>query len=441
MDNVYDFLLNKIQLNKNDIVVAGVSAGPDSMALLYILNELSQKINFKIVVAHVNHNIREESKEEETFLRDYCQKLNISFESMTITNYGDDNFHNEARNIRYRFYDELMEKYQAKYLMTGHHGDDLMETILMRIVRGSTLKGYSGFNDIINKGNYKIVRPLIFLTKEEIKTFDDENHIPYRIDKSNFKDKYTRNRYRKNVLPFLKQEDQNVHQKFLKFSKTLLAYDDLLDKLTKMSMEDVIHDGIILRDKFLALEPLIGKRIIEYELSKLYHDDMMEIDDRHVNLIMKAISSNKTSLVYCLPNDYMVVREYNKIYFKKNIDALMPYDIEITDEVFLPNNMKLIKVSSESKDGNDILRINSKDVSLPLRVRTRRVGDRMTIKNMTGTKKVSDIMIDSKIPLSKRDNWPIVVDAKDEVIWIPKIKKSKYNRLKSETCDIIIKCL
>ena len=204
MDTVYNFLINKIKLNKQDKIVVGVSAGPDSMALLYILKELKEKIGFALIVAHINHNIRPESKEEETFLNKYCQDNNIVFESMTITHYGDDNFHNEARNIRYRFYDDVINKYQAKYLMTGHHADDLMETILMRMVRGSSLRGYAGFSISSKKNNYIIVRPLINVTKEEIEFFAKKNNIPYRIDKSNYKDKYTRNRYRMNILPFIK---------------------------------------------------------------------------------------------------------------------------------------------------------------------------------------------------------------------------------------------
>ena len=119
----------------------------------------------------------------------------------------------------------------------------------------------------------------------------------------------------------------------------------------------------------------------------------------------------------------------------------MPYDIEINDMVNLPLGLTIKKVDNCDADGNDVLRINSRDVILPLRVRTRREGDRMTIKNMEGTKKVSDILIDSKIPLNKRDLWPIVVDSSDKIIWIPKVKKSKYNRLKTDNCDIIFKCL
>ena len=173
----------------------------------------------------------------------------------------------------------------------------------------------------------------------------------------------------------------------------------------------------------------------------IYQDELMEIDERHVELVLKAIKSNKTSLTYNLPNDYLVIKEYNKVYFKKNIDSIMSYDIELNNEVFLSNGMKIIKIDNSDTDGNDILRINSHDVVLPLRVRTRRAGDKMQIKNMQGTKKVSDILINSKIPKNKRDTYPIVVDSKDTIIWIPKIKKSKYNRLKEENCDIIFKCL
>ena len=440
MDKVYDFLLNKIKLNKQDIIVVGVSAGPDSMALLYILNELRKKIGYKIVVAHVNHNVREESKEEAEFLKGYCEKNDIIFEMMIITKYGDDNFHNEARNIRYNYYEDLINKYGANYLMTGHHADDLMETILMRIVRGSTMRGYSGFSDLVDKGKYKIARPLISVTKKELEDFDKENNIPYRIDKSNFKDKYTRNRYRKHVLPFLKEEDKNVHEKFIKFSKQLMECDELIERLVMSEIDDIYQDGIIDIEKFKVLDKVIQRRIIDYIFSTLYKDDIIEIDNRHEELVLEAIYSNKASVTFNLPDNYLVVKEYNKLYFKKNINMVMPYDIELTDEVFLPNGFTIKRIESSKTDGNDILRLKSSDVVLPLRVRTRRNGDRIKVKNMNGTKKVSEVLINAKIPSSKRNLWPIVVDSTDKIVWIPKVKKSKYNRLKDEDCDIIFKC-
>ena len=440
MNKVYDFLLNKIKLNEKDILIVGVSAGPDSMALLYVLKELRKKIGYKIVVAHVNHNVRKESVEEAEFLKEYCNKNNITFEMMTITKYGDDNFHNEARNIRYNFYRDLINKYHANYLMTGHHADDLIETILMRIVRGSTLHGYGGFSDYVKMDDYVIVRPLISVTKQELEDFDKDNNIPYRVDQSNFKDKYTRNRYRKSVLPFLKEEDSRVHEKFINFSNQIRESDEFIERITSSVIDSVYQDGIIDVNKFRLLDIVIQKRIIDYIFSMIYRDDIIEIDRRHVDLVLEAINSNKASVSFNLPNDYMVVKEYNKVYFKKDIKEVIPYDIELSNEVFLPNGLTIKRVDESKTDGNDILRINNDDVVLPLRVRTRKNGDRIKVKNMNGTKKVNEVLINAKIPASKRDLWPIVVDSEDKVIWIPKVKKSKYNRRKDEDCDIIFRC-
>jgi len=440
MKKVYDYLLNSIKLNGDDIIVVGVSAGPDSMALLYILEDLKKKLNFKIIVSHINHNVRKESNEEALFLEDYCNKHNLVYEFMKIDKYSDDNFHNEARNIRYDFYKSLIKKYHADYLMTGHHGDDLIETILMRIVRGSSIKGYSGFSSYIDMGDYKIVRPLVFVTKSEIEDFDNKKRIVYRVDKSNFKDKYTRNRYRMNVLPFLKEEDKLVHEKFLKFSNTLAEYDEFIESIMENCIKLVYNEGVIDIVEFIKLPKLMQKRIIDYLYEKIYLDDLFLINDKHQQLFLDLVYSKKSNATYNLPNDYLLIKSYDKLYFKKVVDDIKNFDIILNDYLKLSNGMILEKVDVIDSNGNDILRLCSNDVVLPLRVRNRKNGDRIKTFN-GGKKKVKDIFIEKKIPLDKRDSWPIVVDSTDKIVWIPKLKKSKFNRLKSESCDIIFKCI
>ena len=161
IDDIFEF-------RQNDRIVIGCSSGPDSMALVDMLLKIRDKYNLFLVIAHVNHNVRKESYEEAEFLKDYCFINKLLFESMVIEEYGDDNFHNEARNIRYNFFENLVHKYDANYLMTAHHGDDLIETVMMRIVRGSNLNGYAGFRNIVDMDGYKIVRPLINYTKKEL---------------------------------------------------------------------------------------------------------------------------------------------------------------------------------------------------------------------------------------------------------------------------------
>ena len=438
MKEVLKFLIKELKIKKEDTIVLGNSGGPDSMFLLTALLELRDKYNLKIVCAHVNHNVRKESEDEQVFLNDYCDKHNVTFEVMKIEKYGDDNFHNQARNIRYNFFEDLVKKYDADYLMTAHHGDDLIETILMRLVRGSTLKGYSGFESIVDNGSYKLVKPLIVLTKDYIKDYDDKHNIPYVIDKSNFKDKYTRNRYRMNVLPFLKSEDKNVHEKFIKFSNTLSEYDRFINNEIHKSIDRIYKNGKINIKVFKSYDVLIQKKVIALILEEIYKEDLMIINDKHVKLIMDLLNSRKANSKVCLPHNVEVIKSYDFAIIGKEVKEVIDYKIELTKIVNLPNNHFIQAVDDIESNNNYVCRINSEEIKLPLYVRTRKLGDKMQLKK-SGSKKIKDIFIDCKIPTSDRDTWPIVVDSEDKIIWIPGIKKSKYTKLKSDKYDIIYK--
>lgn len=439
MKQILQYLTDNLKLKKEDTIVIGNSGGPDSMALTNMLLKLRKSIGFNIICAHVNHNVRVESKDEQIFLENFCIKNNIIFEHMIIEKHGDDNFHNESRNIRYNFFDKIVQKYNANYLMTAHHADDLMETILMRLVRGSSFKGYGGFQILVDKGNYKLVRPLIFATKAELQEYDDKNKIPYVIDKSNFKDKYTRNRYRKVVLPFLKTEDKNVHQKFIKFSNIIFNYEEYIQNQTKKIIDRVYNNRELNIERFNELDNIIKQRIISIMLEDCYNDDLLLINDMHIDLIQNLINSKKANLTISLPNNVVAIKSYNKLEIRKKIDEICEYKMEINSYCKLPNNHIIEIVDSCDTNDNNVLRLSKSDVLMPLYVRTRRIGDRMQLKNTNGSRKLKDIFIDCKIPINQRDKWPVVVDSKDTVVWIPGIKKSKFSKSKVEKCDIILK--
>ena len=430
---------NNFKFHTNDKIVIGCSTGPDSMALLDMLLKIREKYNLSIIVAHVNHNVRKESYEEAEFIKKYCEDNNLICESMIIENYGDDNFHNEARNIRYNFFENLIHKYDANYLMTAHHGDDLIETILMRIVRGSNLNGYGGFKSIVDMDGYYIVRPLITYTKDELEEYDKENNVKYYIDSSNLKDKYTRNRYRKYVLPFLKEEEKDVHIKFYKYSKILLEASKFIDKARVRAFNRVVENDKILVDKFLLEDAYIQKEILYYLLSEFYQDDLILLSDRHINLILTLINSNRPNGFINLPNEVIARRDYNYFEIVREVDEISNYEIEFDKIVMLPNNKKIELINDTMDNSNNICRLDSNEISLPLIVRSRKIGDRMAIKGLGGSKKVKDIFIDKKISLSNRDNWPIVVDSKGNIVWIPGIKKSRFDKKKTEKYDIILK--
>ena len=424
--------------HKGDSIVVGCSAGPDSMALVDMLLKIREKYNLSLIVAHVNHNLRKQSVQEEGYLRNYCEKHHIMFEGMIITEYGDDNFHNEARNIRYDFFEKIVHKYQANYLMTAHHGDDLVETILMRITRGSNLNGYSGFKKIVDMGDYQIVRPLLNYTKQELEEYDKKNHVMYYIDDSNMKDKYTRNRYRKYILPFLKEEDPNIHLKYLKFSTVLSEANQFIEHERDKALKKVIYKDVLDILAFKELDPFIQKEVLYYMLDEFYQDDLILINDKHIELLLNLIYSNRANAFVNLPNEVIATKTYQELELKKVTTEITTYEVELSKYVELPNHHVIEQLDELSGTGNDTCRLLSSEISLPLTVRTRRFGDRMAVKG-NGTKKIKDIFIDKKVKLSDRDLWPVVVDAKGVVVWLPGLKKSKYDKKKIEKYDIILK--
>ncbi len=436
MQRVIEFLNNL--LKDKDTIVIGLSGGPDSMCLLHILSNLNKNIN--IICAHINHNIREESKDEAKYLEEYCKKNNYIFKTTTFSKKSTDKNYTEAelREKRYEYFEQIIKDNNAKYLFTAHHGDDLIETILMRITRGSDIKGYSGFDTITSKEGYMIIKPLIYVTKDDINIYNEENNIPSFIDKTNTSEKYTRNRYRKNILPFLKKENKNVHLKYLKFSEELQEYYKYVNSIVKEELSKRYKDNILDITDINSLDDLILKNIIKSILDINYPDNLYLVSDKHIDVIKKFILNKRPNISINLPNNIVLKKEYNKVIITNNNTNIEEYNIKLDKTILLSNNHTIeynIKTDSTS---NYCTRLNSKELSLPLYVRTRKQGDKMIIKNMNNSKKIKDIFIDSKLSIDERNTQPVVVDSNDTIIWLPGLKKSKFDKEKKDNYDIIL---
>ena len=174
-------------------------------------------------------------------------------------------------------------------------------------------------------------------------------------------------------------------------------------------------------------------------MEKIYGDDLLIIGDTHVDLMFNLIYSNKSNSCIHLPNNVIVMKVYNELSFNYDEEEYSEYEIEISDIVNLPNG-KIIEETTEINDNsNNIIRLNSKDIKLPLYVRNRHDGDKMEIKGLNGSKKIKDIFIDEKVKPSDRLLWPVVLDSEDNIVWLPGLKKSKYDKKQNEKYDIILK--
>lgn len=428
-------LIKNLNIINDKYVIVGVSSGADSMALLHLLQN---NLNKKIICAHINHNVRKESNEEEQYLKEYCHKNNIIFECHHIKNYKQNNFENEAREKRYQFYEKILEKYNSHTLFLAHHGDDLIETIIMKIIRGSNLEGYAGIKTYSKLENYTIIRPLLTLTKKDIIKYNKENNIIYYQDSSNEDIHYTRNRIRKKILPILKKEDKLIHQKFLKYSNTLQESYNFIEDITIEKINNQYINNTINIEYFNKEHPFMKKNIIFYILSNIYNNKSNIIKEKHLEDIIKLSTNNKPNSSINLPNNYIAIKTYNYIKIKKKDESLNNnYKIEFHNELKI-NNITIKKVDNIDTDGNDVCRLNSKNITFPIYIRNKKNGDYVSVLGLNGKKKLSDIFIENKIPKELRNSYPVLVDANDNILWIPNIKKTKYNVKNNEFYDIIL---
>lgn len=420
-------------ITDNSKVIIACSGGPDSMCLLNLLIRLKTKKNLELIVAHVNHKLRSVSDDEAKMVEDYAKKNKVTFELQELDYQNAKFSEDDAHRKRYKFFKSLIKKYKANYLVTAHHGDDLIETILMRIARGSNLNGYIGIKRVTQNEDYVTLRPLLSTTKDEIIKYNENEFIPYVIDESNDSLKYTRNRYRKNILPFLKNEDEYIHLKYLKFSEELEEYDNFVNNYIKE--KEFIVDNQIVINKITNESEFIKRKTIELIVKSIQLNDYFNISDNQMNELLKLIYNSNKSID--LNNNYIGINEYGylKIIKKPNKEyqeIILDKDLEFLGFNFYYN-------CDNGNSSNNCIYLNSSEVTLPLKLRTRCNGDKMQVLNL-GTKKINDIFIDNKINKELRSNYPILVDAKNNIIWLPSLKKSQFCKDKSEKYDIIIKC-
>ena len=191
-------------------------------------------------------------------------------------------------------------------------------------------------------------------------------------------------------------------------------------------------------NEFNLQDEIIKKRIISYILKEIYKDDITLIKDDHIKILLLLINDKKPNKSVNFPKNIVVSKQYDKLIFS-NFNFSEEYNIKLDKDVTLYSGKKILFLKEEDDDSNYVCRLNSKDVTLPLYVRSKINGDKIEVKNLNGSKKVKDIFIDSKIALNERKTYPIVVDSNNIVVWIPGLKKSKYNKEKNEKYDIILK--
>ncbi|MGF7015780.1 tRNA lysidine(34) synthetase TilS [Ornithinibacillus bavariensis] len=454
-EEVLSFMAKHQLIMPHATILIAVSGGPDSMALLHFLKTIQQAYDLRLVALSVDHQLRgEESKQDLAYVEEKCREWEIEFvgTSVNVKEYK----HKEhigtqlaARKLRYQFFEEQMSRLKADYLAFGHHGDDQVETMLMRLVRTAESSSFSGIPVKRNFAGGYIIRPFLCVTKIQLEKYCQENGIIPRIDPSNEGTDYTRNFFRKNVIPLLKNKNESVHRTIQNLSETLQADEDFLQMEAQMLVEEVVQfeenpkKVMLSIEDFSARASALQRRAFHLILNYLYDDLPKDLSYVHEDHFFSLIRNDKSNAQIDFPRHLKVEKTYNKLIFSFRQDEIaseFESVITIPGETQLPNGAKIIasfKSEIPFQDENTYVCLKDK-VELPLQVRTRRDGDRMSWKGLNGSKKIKDIFIDEKIPLYERNRWPIITDNKGEIVWLVGLKKKDATAIPNKDRSLYI---
>jgi len=303
-------------IEMNDKIVIGVSGGPDSICLLHVLYGLKEKLGIEIVVAHVNHMLRDVADLETEYVQNFCKKLGIQCyvkkaDILEISKTQKKGTEEVGRQVRYDFFDEVAKKTNSNKIATAHNSNDRAETVILNILRGSGLSGLKGIEPIRDN---KYIRPLINTDRQDIENYCNDNKLEPKYDKTNNENIYTRNKVRNTVIPYIKKEfNPNIIKTINRLSSLATEENEYLQAITKQEFENLLiekTENIILDlHKFNSLNLVIKRRLILYTINEVLHTtngiEKVNIDD-----IIKLCKNN-------IGNKYLLPIKEIKIYVKK----------------------------------------------------------------------------------------------------------------------------
>lgn len=457
---VLNYIESHQLIEQQDRLLIACSGGIDSMGLLHFFIHCQHTLNIELFVAHVDHMLRGEvSAEDRAFVERFCLERDIPIFSTAIPipkilKEEGGNSQAICRRERYAYFADVMEKHQINKLVTAHHADDQLESMLMSLTRAGTITGMKGILPKREFSSGTFIRPFLMVTKGEIREYIELNGGEFREDASNAKDDYTRNRFRHHIVPLLKMENENVSYNAVQLSENIQQDDNFLNDLAKNRFPHVIHkkddNSFILEITAFQNEPVaLQKRIILILLKYLYVDSNNHQSYNLCTSILELCKSQEGSATIDLPGQFVANRRYSKILFYKSKEQKEPTSaklISFNEWTKLQEGKRLYigeastVVNEQQNNFIETYYFNSKGFSRPFKIRPRKEGDRISLKGMNDQKRLSRLFIDEKVPLQKRDYWPILVDSKDEVIAVIGLRVNK-NVSKEKRLDDDLKIL
>ncbi|AAM25534.1 predicted ATPase of the PP-loop superfamily implicated in cell cycle control [Caldanaerobacter subterraneus subsp. tengcongensis MB4] len=438
-------------IEKDDKIVMGISGGPDSLCMLDVLFNLKGKFNLKLYVVHVNHMIRgEDAKKDAEFVEKLCKDLDLPFflfeenipylaKKMGLSE------EQAGRYVRYKAFEETLKRVGGNKIAVAHNKNDVAETVLLNILRGTGLRGLIGIKPV----NGNIIRPLIEIERREIEKYLKDKNLHPRIDHTNYEDLYTRNKIRLKVIPYIEEVFKiDLVENLSRMAAILLEEDDYLEakceevfnQICEINGEEIKVDVDALKSQHTAIKRRLVRRMYFYVKGETDGLEYGHVEDV-LNLLDKPTSSKID-----LPFEIEALKMYNNLVIRKKktkekvkfkevlkipgvttiegIGKFKAYVVDIS-QVDDFNKGEYIKFFDYDKIKGEIV------------VKSREDGDRFSPLGMRGTKKLKEFFIDEKIPREERDYIPLVAIGK-EIVWVVGYRMSEKFKVDKNTSKVLV---
>lgn len=429
--------------SERDTVLAAVSGGADSVAMLLILLELRERLGIRVKAAHLDHRFRgDESRGDAAFVRDLCAELDVPCftEEVNVPRFVLAHGYSKqeaARMLRYQFLVKTMKLEYCQRIATGHTADDQAETIVMRVLRGSGPDGLSGIPRRGEGG--MVIRPLLDIWRSEVESWLTERGVAWRTDSSNLTTDYARNRVRHELMPVLEEYNPSVREALVRMGAIMTDVAAHLERATDEALPGVVltaRRGLFALDSTqLAHYDEALQRSLFRRIFASLRPDMAPLASRHVGNLLELLRRGDVGVSVELPGGASARLEHGRLVVSEG-DGPPSFDATRLD---VPGTVEFrgarLRVSADvvpadavkddlSRLDDDVALFDMDDVPLPLTVRPRRPGDRFRPFGMNGTKSLKELMIDEKIPFGLRDSIPVILDGAGNLCWVVGVRRS-----------------
>lgn len=454
---VLDSIRRHHLLGDGDRILVAVSGGPDSVGLLYLLHGLREEFQLQLAVAHLEHGIRgEAAKDDALFVAALADFLKLPFHVKEIDlpkmklDAGKGNLEALGRAERYRFFADVARERKIDKVATAHTLDDQAETVAMWFFRGAGLKGLGGMSplhQIVAGGDsVTVIRPLLEVSKAEILQYLQERSLDYRLDRTNQDSVLLRNWLRLDLLPKVQQRfDSRVPARLAQQAEIFRDEDAFLDGLARSSYRAMSEAGCLKRPALLNAAQAVQRRVLRLWIAQT-RGHLRGLEFIHIEDMLRLIEQGPPQGRVPIPGGWEMVREYETLKLAKRVRSSrrVCYDYPLEPGMMLRIPEADLELHSEraSPPPNELpadlmeALFDLDCVTGPLSVRNFRLGDRFQPLGMTGHKKIKDLFIEKRVPLSIRASWPLLTFGQ-EVLWIPGYGRSATGFVSTKTTAVL----